>query len=127
MANTTQKHFEMFKKEFLRWVDRYGLTGWKLDFEHGMSNYNSSNGNEDRDGGANAWLKIHSVTGRLATVGLSEEVDDVKDIKQYAFHEASELLLARLCFIAEARYCQQSEIEEERHNLIRILENVLFN
>ena len=114
---TSPKHFKMFKNEFNYWVDKFGLTGWKIDFEHG--------GGEDVDD-ANAWLNVHSVKGRLVTAGLAKTVDCLEDISQYAFHEVSELLLTRIMFIAECRYCQPEEITEECHNLIRILENVVF-
>ncbi len=71
-----------------------------------------------------------NLTGRVATLNLTPEWDDHKittvKLKRSAFHEVCELLIARLGYIAEARFITSEETEEEGHAIIRRLENAFF-
>jgi hypothetical protein len=117
---TTPEHFAVFKEEFLRWVDIFGLKGWEIIFEH-----------KDPPEASRAYIG-YTVTGRCATVFLSPEWENFSEpptnqmVKKSAFHEACELLLARLYMLSMERYVQKDEIKEEIHAIIRTLENVLF-
>lgn len=31
---TTKKQFELFKKECRKWIDRFELNGWEINFTH---------------------------------------------------------------------------------------------
>jgi len=69
--------------------------------------------------------------GRLATINLSQtqtkSMSTKHEIKKSAFHEVTEgLLLTRMLKLAEYRFTTQDEINEEAHNITRILENVVF-
>lgn len=120
MSNITSKsHFKLFKKEVQRWVKRLGLTGWHLEYTHDQDLFDSSP----------ALVQI-SVVDRIATFHLNEEWEiPVTEalVKKAAFHEVCELLLARFDFLATSRFCMKEEVDEERHAVIRILENMMFS
>lgn len=123
MKTTTAHHFEIFKKECDKWIKAFGLIGWDIRYIHA-----------DLEGDSNAAAYFdpnQDITSRCATLGLA--VNDFKRkltpeyIKLCAFHEVCELLLHRIQYLAKSRYCQEEDIDEERHNLIRIFENAIFN
>ena len=117
---TTTHHFEVFKKEFLKWVDFWGLKGWAIEFGHTIN----------KDARASiAWR----LTGRIAFVQLSrewEQRDSVitdNEVRKSAFHESCELLMGRLEMMASGKTQNNKDcVEEEIHNVIRTLENVVF-
>lgn len=114
---TTADHFKLFKKEFKKWVDIFGLKGWEVEYKHTPS------------GDSLAWMNADLV-GRVATIGLAPVWERTKttthEIKKCAFHEASELLLYKMRSLAKYRYATLYEIDEENHNIIRTLEGVIF-
>jgi len=113
---TTKRHFEIFKKEFLKWRDFWGLFQYRVYFYHG--DIDACYGRCDADLGA-----MH------ATITLSDEwpkpINDYS-IKQTAFHECCELLLARFNVNAYYRHATKNDIEESNHEIIRTLENKIF-
>jgi hypothetical protein len=120
--NTTDRHFQIFQKEAKRWIDKFGMQGWDIRFVH-----------QDLAGDLNAAAFFEAgedITNRIATIGLARSDFKRKLTAEYiklcAFHEVCELLLHRFQYLAKARYCQEEDIDEERHNLIRIMENCVF-
>lgn len=115
---TTKAHFEIFKKECRYWIQRLGLTDWEIEFKHN---------NEDKESFCNCRPFLLS---RSAVLTLTKDWEDFKLtnylVRRYAFHEVCELLMGRLDHIAEARFVRKEEIEEERHAIIRRLENAFF-
>jgi len=115
---TTEKHFDLFKRECNKWILIFGLVGWYFHFIH--------NG-EDKE--VLGWARC-DVVGRVATISLNKNWGNYKitsyEIKRTAFHEVCEVLFASLRAIAGARYIGIDEIMEENHNLIRTLENVIW-
>lgn len=117
---TTPEHFKVFKGEFLRWIDIFGLKAWEIFFDH-----------REPPEPCRAYLS-YNTSGRVATVMLSpawenfDEPPTKEMIRKVAFHEACELLLARFNILAQERYVQRDEIREELHTIIRTLENVVF-
>ena len=113
---TTAKHFEIFKVECQKWIEIFGLKGWRFHYDHKKLD--------------NAWARaIFNMNGRNATLQLNIEWGesvDIRDIKMSAFHEVCEVLFCRLKLIGESRYIQEDELQEEVHNLIRTFENVLW-
>ena len=120
MAKTTKKDFKTFCTEVDRWINLYGLRGWEITVTH-----------EELDEGWAAkcvfWMQDRAAEVTLAKTWDSDkfEIND-SEIRKAAFHEMTELLMSRLQIIAESRYILQREIEEEVHNVIKVLENVLF-
>jgi len=116
---TTKKDFKIFRRECKKWIKRFGLTGWEFNFIH-----------QDKKGAKAYCLPPIRIEDRNFTLGLSVNYDHVnftvKDIKKSAFHETCEALLHRFHYLADARYCTGEDLREEKHNIIRILESVIF-
>ena len=116
---TTEKHFEILKKEAKKWIKIFGLIGWDIRFIHRDLNDINVYAN------CNAKLDAHVAIITLNTQ-WSEKITNY-NIKRTAFHEVCEVLFERIDYIARARYINDGEIEDERHNLITILENIIFD
>ncbi len=117
LYKTTKKHFEIFKKEMLKWVNILGLTDWEWFFIHKSIT-------ED----AQASVRYNR-EGRLATVALEPYwyiPVKTRELQRTAFHETIEVLLADYVLVAASRQYNPSEEETERHRIIRRLENSFF-
>jgi len=119
--HTTKEQFELFKSECKKWIKELGLIGWDVSFKHD---------GEKNDRGWLGWCSTNCV-GRSATIGLCKdwkgvEIDDYQ-VKRTAFHEVCELLMSRFDTIARTRIIGPDEIDEERHNIIRIMENMIWD
>lgn len=114
---TTKEDFELFKKCITYWIKHFGLYGWDVHLDH----------RTDKDSLA---YTSYNVPNRSVTIVLSKDWDCTKitdiQIDKSAFHEIGELLMMRLRFIAETRFISEEEIGEEVHNIIRILEHVIW-
>ena len=117
-VKTTKKHFRLFKKEAKKWIGRFGLIGWEIDYCHD-------------DGDEHLAACYSSCENRSALLELkkdwpdNEGVDD-QAIRLAAFHEVCELFMARLIELSKDRFAPENSIEIEKHAIIRTLENVLF-
>ncbi len=116
VKRTTQAEFELFKREFLKWQRRLGLTDWKVYFEH-----------VEVDDGFAEIIMDHE--GCLATVRLTTKVPgpDVPDFDPaaHARHEALELLLGPVRRLMTWRYVVPDDINIEIHRVVRRLEKLL--
>ena len=116
---TTTKDFKLFKKVVNKWIKRLGLYGWTVEFVHDKSVLG--------DGMAGI---LPDLDARTVVFMLASEwpiIPKKRMIKLVAFHEVAELLLFRLNTLAKGRYVQsQYDIDEEIHNVIKILENRIF-
>ena len=116
---TTAEHFQLFQAEFRRWVEIFGLKQWELYFQHKL----------DKENRATIYWNIpdYIATITLSTVWYDfEQPITEEEIRQCAFHETCEMLLAPLNACAQRRFLDEHEIQGESHVLIRKLENVLF-
>lgn len=119
----TSEHFSVFEAEVKKWINTFGLHGWSVKILH------TSIENDD----ALAWCNAQ-YDQRIATICLPKiwdahrEANEPTDkfIRKQAFHEVCELLVHRLWYLGKCRYVDESEFEEARHEIIRILENVLW-
>ena len=114
---TTKKEFETFKQEFIRWQNTFGLTQYRVCFEHRFLS------------DAYAIIDINE-PGKLATVVMCNKVtlDDKagwKGPEIHAKHEAIHLLLHRLYWLGTTRCINCGDLEEEWESLVRRLEKVL--
>ena len=111
----SQKDFLEFQKEFHRWMKIYGCTSWEARFEFKDM--------EENDAGCTIQL-----SPRSAIVFLNKETerDEPGDIHRLAFHEATELMLGRIRVLAMERFLDERMLDEAFHEVIRILERVLF-
>lgn len=118
MVQTTKKDFKLFKKEFRKWQRFFGLKNWKVVLLHedteerGLADINSN------------------ISGYISTCKLSVNWPKCEyskyQIRKTAFHECIHLLLARYAVAAKCRFINESELDEADHELVRILENTVF-
>ncbi len=118
---TTSKHFEIFKKECEKWIDRFGLYGWRFYYTHKDEDPNNTFA-------GCYWPELPQ--DRVFTLRLTVNISwlfTIRDIKRSAFHEVCEALLYRISYLGLARHLMVDEISEERHNLIRTLEKAVWD
>lgn len=115
-----EDYYEIFKEEFKYWSDKFGLVGWEFHFYFGEDNNEYS---------ARGRL-VNDHESRIALVFLNKKFEGTEPteeaVRQVAYHEACELLLSKLKFLMEQRNVSDREIEEETHNVIRVMENCFF-
>lgn len=113
----TDKDFAVFKDEFMRWVDILGMKGWEFLFKH----------IELIDARAQV---MPGQTGRIVVICLNTIWEGQKvteyELRRTGFHEALELFLSKITQLAHERSVTEDDIEEETHNIIRTLENVIW-
>lgn len=120
---TTSKHFEIFKSECEKWIEIMGLLGHRFYFMH-----------NDDNNDALAWCVYpDNHEDRAFTLGLTktlrkDRINDFSllDIKRSAFHEVMEAFLYRIRNLSMCRFISPEEVDDEVHNIIRTLENVLY-
>lgn len=119
---TTKQQFKVFKDECKKWIERFGLKGWRVEYCHEETDSNDRANITYYTSGRSAVINLSAVWGKNRTASISDSI-----IKQAAFHEVCELLLARLEMMAKEEIGNSKyAIEEEVHNLIRILENTVW-
>ncbi len=117
MKKTSKAYFNRFKKSFLEWQQRFGLTQYvAYFFQTHLDN-------------AYAEIEIRE-EGKLAVVTLANslspknwEVDPGPEA--HGKHEAIHLLTHRLLWLGQSRYIERSDMDEEWEALVRRLEKVL--
>jgi len=115
--NLNQQHFELFKLECQKQLERLGLKSWKVYYEFVFL--------KDCFGRA-TW----DYSGAVATICCStyyqEPFDNLEQqIKETALHECLEIFLGRISFMAQRRDYIQQDFEKEIHSVIRTLEKLL--
>ena len=109
-----KKHFDIFTKTCEKWAKIYGLLDWDIIyyFDYDFGNAARCSVNHD---------------GRVAWITLNRDTElTVAQVKQFAFHEMTELLLAELQWLMEERFIDQAEINTSRHRVINVLQKVLY-
>jgi hypothetical protein len=119
MYKTNDKDFKIFEKEVRKWQKRFGLTDWDLKIYH----------EEFLIENALAMCECeHLSRAAKITLNIKWSIPPIKkDIKRYAFHEVCELLLARINDLAYDRFVCADNIEEEKHTIIRRMENGIWD
>lgn len=112
----TEEHFEMFKDEFVYWTQMYGLIGWEFHFVFDEKTGEDARAQIFRDHDSRITIVM------LATKWQGSEPNEY-NIRKCGYHEATELLLSKMNDLIRSRTVTDRQIEEETHNLIRILEN----
>jgi len=120
---STKAHFELFKSECERWIDIFGMKGYRFYYQH-----------EDYENGAAYCLYPENPESRCFRLGMAVDFQDSPSyalddyhIKRNAFHEVMEAFLFRISHFANTRFLQDCDIPDERHNIIHTLENVVFD
>jgi hypothetical protein len=116
---TTNEHFRLFQAECEKWIEFFGLYGWSVHYKHVKI-----------DGCYGQCL--YNTVGRVATIELNTYFEFagkpvVTIVKETAFHEICELLLGKLRDLSIGKMSSNYDVvDEEIHNIIRILENKVF-
>ena len=117
MKKTSKKHFELFKKEFLKCVDKWKIIGWKIYFEH----------REIEDDIIARVLR--ELSDKTVTIEFNLNYVDQNYSKERivwtARHEAAHLLLGRIAVIAESRFVTDSELCEAEEEIVNLLIELL--
>lgn len=115
---TTKEHFKIFKNQCKKWVAIFSLKRWKIYYEHKKL--------KDSFGKINYDLNAMNATMTLSTDWDGFEINK-KTLSHTAYHEVIHLLIGRLDVCAMSRFTTVTEITEAIHEIIRILENVMFD
>lgn len=118
---TTTAHFKNFQDEVGHWLHLLGLTGWRVEFAH-----------EPIEARAECRFNL---SGRVAVLVLATEFENLEpteqNVRRSAFHEVWELAFARVWDTANRSDLtpgqRQDLMEEAQHELIRILENTMWD
>lgn len=116
---TTPKHFEIFKRECQKWIKVFGLSRWEFSFFHCETDRHL------------AWSTInweaHYVAFHLnKTWRWKDQPPTSREVKKSAFHEVCEVLLFPIRYLGECRYLSESEMDPAVHEVIHVLEDVVW-
>jgi len=112
---TTREHFEYFKKQCEFWVNELGINYYKFRYTH-----------EECEGAiANCYLE-HA--GGAAFIGFATKWRNIepteKEIEEVALHEVIEVLFGSIDSLMKMWF-SGSLVNEERHRVIRVIENYI--
>ncbi len=112
---TTQKEFQLFKKEFLYWQKTLGQMQYEIHFELGGT-FNDAAASIEPD------CRYKIATARLATTLNT----NYNNIRAFAKHEAIHLFLEQLTYVARSRFVTEEEITRTDEGMVRVLERLLW-
>ena len=121
MSKTTAKDFKIYKKAIRLWIDKFGLSDWRVEVLH-KKDINDSRGSVTYNSGE-----------RCCTIFLAptweNDIEPTKEILECtALEEVLHVLFARLTTLAVDRYLQhENDINEEEHSVIHKIERVLLD
>lgn len=102
------KDFELYKKHFTKYQERFGLTGYEVYFEY-------------KDLGTSLASIAINHSGMVATASLNSKrrkIDKpIKNIRKDAKHEAIHLLMGKVSGANHCRFITESEIDEAEEEL----------
>ncbi len=120
MKKTTKAEFNRFKKAFVYWQERLGLTQYRIDFFHEKLRQNDGTTYYAQ---AQIFEKDKFVKVSLTTEVQDKSVDEGPEA--HARHEVFHLLIHRLTWLGESRFLDEYEIEDEAEAIVVRLEKVL--
>ena len=120
----TEQFFQAFKDEASKWIQRFGLVSWEVNFV--LLGDDECQNETEKDGAA-----------LCSTMSLNRSCDIILRktwgiapteylIRRSAYHEVFELLLSRLGHLAFHPKASEDDWEEEIHVVIRTMENVFW-
>lgn len=120
MPKTSKKHFDLFKKESLKYIDLLGLREYDILFKHVTL--------QDSLAGCDVYWQ-----SRHAILYLGKDWNDTnfdltdQEIKRTAFHEVLEILLMPIRDYANKRNCTPELVDCEIHRIIQTLLNTFHD
>ena len=118
MPKTTQKDFTYFKACCQKWIDRFQLNGWQVNYKLIKLNGNQATFNSQ-------------YRGCRASISLDIELDpaDGETINEMlegdAQHEVIHLLLCNFSMLASSRFVTEDEIVKAEEELVRKLQGII--
>ena len=113
---SSNKDFELFKREFKKWQKLFGLSGYKVYFKYEPIEKSFAD------------VTINQAD-MVVTVRLNSNLLDknkpFKDARKSAKHEAIHLLIARLEHNGRYRYIPECEMDEASEELVHKLEDLI--
>ena len=119
----SQAHFKIFKKAVYDWVDNYGLKEWLITISLGLSIECMEHFNNPPEAVCEPDLDAMQANIALNDTWPNEPTRE--RLKEAAFHEVTELLLAPMNILASERYTTEDQIDQARHAIIQRLYNVV--
>jgi len=114
-----QDPFKYFKQQIYHWVDFFGLHNWDVNVHS----------DDDNDESTLAETYVN-VDNKRADIYLIMDWGDTEmtqpELDKTAFHEALEVMLAEIRYIAGKRDIRFGEIDGAIHSIIRILTAKIF-
>ena len=113
---TTDEPFDIFREEFVAQCSLLGLTEWDVRVRH-----------HDTEG--NLAIVAYDIEAMYADVRLDPTWDiepTEAELKSTAFHEAHELLLAKLKMMAYQRTASEREINGIVHEVVHKLQHAYY-
>jgi hypothetical protein len=114
---TTKKDLNIFQLECKKWIKHFGLLDWEVHYFI------------DEDDDDSRGCCVASSENGITSIFLNRHWEDKPkqaELRKVAFHEVWELILSPYRLLAESRYATGRELERERHRIIRILENTIW-
>jgi hypothetical protein len=111
-VRVTRAHFKTYAEHVRLWCLRFGLVEYALAFEH-----------HQLADGRLAEVE-YDPEGKTAVFRLTKTAVEL-DPEACAKHEAAHLLLGKLVWLAEARFINQKQIEDEAERIVMVLEKIL--
>ena len=112
-TETTQKHFELFKKWCRYYIKKFSLSGWRFDFY--LTNISTTEHQTE---------VIVDYSGCVVTVNFHIEIVRTSGetyeevINYFAKHEMMHILIGNLAELAESRYITSDEIDKAQEELV---------
>lgn len=114
---TSQAYFNKFKKEFLYWQEKLGLTQYSVSFFHEKLEREYAKINIDE------MAKVADVFLTTEFGKRSAQADEGPETN--AKHEALHLLTHRIHWLGRTRYIESNDLDEEWEAIVVRLEKVL--
>ena len=117
----TEQHFKKFKEYFDFWINEFGLKAWEIAYF-----FKKTEDHDEEDARASVQFDNGA---RIVVCCLNKRwcgSDPTQhNLSKCAYHEVLELMFGKLNELTRVK-CTESDITEELHRVIRILENVHF-
>jgi hypothetical protein len=111
----TQRHLDLYKKEILRWLNLFKISGWEFYFEFDEKDKENTAGSK--------WnLEGRTMIFELSRHQKRKYLTD-ESIKISALHEVLHVIFARLSTLASRRYTSETEIKESIEEVVTTLLN----
>lgn len=119
MARTNKRHYALFKREVKYWLNRFGLSEWRVTTFHQSGDVKDARASY-----------VAYAEDRVCSIFLEPDWGDniVTDelIKRSAFHEVVHVLFCRLTSLANTRCVPVGMIDEEEHVVVHRLQQLFY-